>query len=240
MDLNNSVAVVTGAGRGIGRVIAITLADEGATVVLAARSEGELSAVAGEIAAGGGKAVVMCVDVCCEDSIKSLVDRVGAEFGRLDILVNNAGVTYSGLLKETATADWDRCMRVNATGPFILCRESLGLLEKSERGYIINVGSVVGIKGYPKQSAYTASKHALRGMTMSLAEELNDTHISVHSICPGGVDTDMVGDVRPDINKDELIEPEEIADIVRFIVTRRGRGLIDEFRIRRGTSGPWF
>jgi NAD(P)-dependent dehydrogenase (short-subunit alcohol dehydrogenase family) len=220
--------------------IAKTLASLGCTVVLAARSKGPLEKACAQITNDGGKAVVMCVEMGDEVSIKSLVKRVADEFGVIDILVNNAGVTHSGLLEDTATADWDRCMRVNATGPFILCREALKLVRKAERGFIINIGSVVSIKGYPSQSAYTASKHALRGMTMSLAEELNKTNISVHMICPGGVDTDMVGDVRPDINKAELIEPQEIADIVKFIVTRRGKGLIDEFHLRRATSSPWF
>lgn len=238
--LNGKIALVTGASKGIGFEIAKTLASLEYIVILAARSKGSLEKAWAQIVNDGGKAVVICVDMADEKSIKSLVQQVTDDFGRIDILVNNAGVTHSGLLEDTATADWDRCMRVNATGPFILCREALKLVRKAKRGFIINIGSVVSVKGYPSQSAYTASKHALRGMTMSLAEELNNTNVSVHSICPGGVNTDMVGDVRPDINKDELIEPQEIADIVKFIVTRRGKGVIDEFRIRRASSSPWF
>ena len=238
-NLNEQIAIVTGASKGIGSEIAKTLATEGATVILAARSKDKLSKLSDQIAESGGSAVVMSVDMSDEESIRGLVESVADKFGRLDILVNNAGITHSSLLKDTSTEAWNRCMQVNATGAFILCREALGLLEASQRGFIINIGSVVSIKGYPRQSAYTASKHALRGMTLSLAEELNNTNISVHMICPGGVDTDLIGDVRPDINKEELIEPQEISEIVRFIVTRRGKGLIDEFRIRRSTSRPW-
>ena len=238
-DLNNKIALVTGGSKGIGFEIARTLAGIGATVVIAARSMESLEKSTAKIVESGGKAVAMGVDMADEESIKSLVQRVAERFGVIDILVNNAGITHSALLKDTVTKDFDRCMQVNARGPFILCREALSLLQKAERGYIVNIGSVVSIKGYPKQSAYTASKHALRGMTISLGEELNKTSVSVHIICPGGVDTGMVGDVRPDINKDELIEPQEIADIVKFIVTRRGKGIIDEFRIRRATSAPW-
>lgn len=239
-NLNNKVALVTGGSKGIGFEIARTLASIGATVVVAARNKDTLEKAVAQISESGGKAVAMCVDMGDEESIKSLVNSIQERFGTLDILVNNAGITHSALLKDTATEDFDRCMQVNARGPFILCRQALPLVQKADRGFIINIGSVVSIKGYPKQSAYTASKHALRGMTISLAEELNKTSVSVHMICPGGVDTDMVGDVRPDINKDELIQPQEIADIVRFIVTRKGKGVIDEFRIRRATSGPWF
>ncbi|MBW8015711.1 MAG: SDR family oxidoreductase [Planctomycetes bacterium] len=239
-DLNNKVALVTGGSKGIGLEIARTLAGIGATVILAARSKDTLEKSAARIVESGGKAFAMGVDMGDEESIRSLVKTIQERFGVIDILVNNAGITHSALLKDATTKDFDRCMQINARGPFILCKEALPLVQKASRGYIINIGSVVSIKGYQSQSAYTASKHALRGMTMSLGEELNKTSVSVHMICPGGVDTGMVGDVRPDINKDELIQPQEIADIVKFIVTRRGKGLIDEFRIRRATSGPWF
>jgi len=239
-NLKENIALVTGASKGIGAEIAKTLAGEGATVILASRTIERLQEVCTQIKQSGGSCVVMPVDMSDENSIRELVKTISDDFGKIDILVNNAGVTCSALLKDTSTEDWEKCLRINATGPFVLCRESLRLIEKSQRGFIINVGSVVSIKGYPKQSAYTASKHALRGMTKSLAEELNGSHISVHMICPGGVDTEMVSNVRPDINKEEMIEPREIAEIVKFIVTRQGKGLVDEFRIRRAASSPWF
>ena len=131
-------------------------------------------------------------------------------------------------------------MWVNARAPFILCREALALLRKSPAGYIINIASVVGVKGYPFQSAYTSSKHALRGMTISLSEELRDSNIRVHLLCPGGVDTGMVARVRPDIARDELIRPEEIAELVLYLVTHEGNAVVDELHIRRATSTPWF
>ena len=238
--LKDKIALITGASRGIGAEIAQTLANEGALVLLASRSAENMEGISDKIISLGGQAHSYVVDISKETSIKELIERIKADYGRVDILVNNAGVTYSDLLKDTPTIAWDRCMNVNAKGPFILIRETLPIMENIKRAFIINIGSVVSVKGYPFQSAYTASKHALRGMTQSLAEELKNSHINVFMICPGGVDTDMAGDVRPDINKDELILPEEIADIVKFIVTRRGRGIIDEFRIRRSSSSPWF
>lgn len=238
--LKQQVAIVTGASRGIGRQISLQLAGLGVTVVLAARDRAKLDQVRTEIESAGGSAHVCPADLADEASIKALVRETEEKFSRLDILVNNAGITHSALLEETTTQDWNRVMAVNATGPFVLCRESLELLKKSPAATIVNISSVVGIKGYPKQSAYTASKHALRGMTVSLAEEMRSTNVRVHSICMGGVDTEMVTKVRPDIDKTELIAPADIAELVVYCVTHKANAVIDEFRVRRAASRPWF
>jgi NAD(P)-dependent dehydrogenase (short-subunit alcohol dehydrogenase family) len=238
--LAGKVAIVTGASRGIGRAIGVALAREGATVVLASRSVEKLKEAAKQVTEAGGQAEIVVTELTEEKSIANLVKVTGEKFGRLDILVNNAGVTHSAKLQETQTADWDRCHQVNARGPFILCREALPLLKKAESGYIVNIASVVGIKGYPLQSAYTASKHALRGMTISLAEELKDSNIRVHLLCPGGVDTELVTKVRPDIEKEDLMQPDEIAELVVYLVTHKGNAVMDELRIRRAASSPWF
>ncbi len=240
MRLVKKVAIVTGASRGIGRAISIALAKEGATVVLAARSIQKLQETADQVTQAGGKAEIVVTDLSEEESIKNLVKVTNEKFNRLDILVNNAGVTHSAKLKETKTEDWDRCFLVNARAPFILCREALPLLEKADAAYIVNIASVVGVKGYPLQSAYTASKHAIRGMTISLAEELKDSNIRVHLLCPGGVDTELIPKVRPDLRKQDLMRPEEIAELVVYLVTHRGNAIIDELHIRRASSSPWF
>ncbi len=239
-QLASKVAIVTGASRGIGKAISVALAQEAATVVLAARSIKKLQETADEVTEAGGKAEIVVTELTEEESIKNLVKVTSEKFNRLDILVNNAGVTHSAKLEQTTTEDWERCIRINSRAPFILCREALGLLRKSQAGYIINIASVVGVKGYPLQSAYTSSKHALRGMTISLAEELRDSNIRVHLLCPGGVDTELVQKVRPDIKKDELMQPEEIAELVLYLVTHKGNAVIDELHIRRATSTPWF
>ena len=238
--LTDKVAIVTGASRGIGRAISVALGAEGATVVLAARAHDELAATAAQVVEVGGAAEIVPTELSDETAIQGLVQATAARFGRLDILINNAGVTHSAPLDQTRTEDLDRCWAINARAPFILCREALPLLKQAERGTIVNISSVVGIKGYPLQSAYTASKHALRGMSISLAEELRGTQVRVHVICPGGVDTEMVSRVRPDINKDELIGPDEIAELVVYLVTHRGNAVVDELHIRRATSSPWF
>jgi len=240
--LDGKVAIVTGASRGIGRAVCLALGKEGATIILTARSEQKLKEVAEQVERIGGRAEIVAAELADEGAVKGIIKTAGEKFGCLDILVNNAGVTHSAGFEQSSTEDWDRCMRVNARAPFILCREALPLLRKAEAGYIINIASVVGVKGYPLQSVYTASKHALRGMTMSLSEELSreGSHIRVHIICPGGVDTDMVQRVRPDIKKDELIRPDEIAELVVYLVTHSGNAVIDELHIRRVSSSPWF
>ena len=218
----------------------MALTQENATIVLAARSIQQLQITAEQVTKAGGEARIVHAELTEEQSIRNLIQVTGEKLGRLDILVNNAGVTHSAPLEKTSTEDWQRCISINARAPFILCREALPLLKKSQAAYIINIASVVGVKGYPLQSAYTASKHALRGMTISLAEELRGSNIRVHVLCPGGVDTDMVDRVRPDIAKDELIKPEEIAELVLYLVTHKGNAVVDELRIRRATSSPWF
>ncbi len=238
--LASKVAIVTGASRGIGRAISVALAQEGAAVVLAARAIDKLRETADQVTSAGGKPEIIVTDLVEEESIKNLVRVTGEKFGRLDILVNNAGVTHSAKLQETATKDWDLCFAVNSRAPFLLCRQALPLLKKSDPAYIINIASVVGVKGYPLQSAYTASKHAIRGMTISLAEELNRSNVRVHLICPGGVDTELLAKVRPDLKKQDLMQPEEIAELVLYLVTHKGIAFIDELHIRRATSVPWF
>jgi 3-oxoacyl-[acyl-carrier protein] reductase len=239
-QLNQNVAIVTGASRGIGKAICLALGREGASVVLAARALNKLREAAEQVTAVGAKAEIVVTDVAEEESIKNLVKVTNEKFGRLDILVNNAGITHSAELERTSTKDWDRLFNVNARAPFILCRQTLPLLKKAPKAYIINICSIVGVKCYPLQSAYTASKHALRGMTKSLAEELRGSNVKVHLICPGGIDTDMIGQIRPDIKKADLMQPEEIAELVLYLVTHKGNAVIDELHVRRAAAPPWF
>ncbi len=238
--LKSKKAIVTGASRGIGRAIAVRLGGEGCTVMLAGRAMEHLEKTADLVRQAGGGADAAVVELTSEDSIGRFVAESREKLGGLDILVNNAGITHSASLEETTTEAWDAVMAVNSRGPFLLCREALPMLKQRTRSYIVNIASVVAVKGYPQQSAYTASKHALRGMSMSLAEELRGTGVRVHLLCPGGVDTEMVSRVRPDIAKDELIDPEEIAELVLYLVTHEGNAVVDELHIRRSASSPWF
>ncbi len=239
-SLSGKVALVTGASRGVGRAISTAMADLGASLVLVGRARDALAETAKRVEDAGGTALPVVCDLRDEPAIRRLVDATVSEFSQLDILVNNAGVTHSAPFPETTTDAWDECMAVNARAAFILSRTALPVLKTAVQAHIVNVASVVGVKGYPLQSAYTASKHALRGMSIALAEELKGTNVRVHVLCPGGIDTEMVARVRPDIQRDDLIQPDEIAELVIYLVTHRGRGVIDELRIRRANASPWF
>lgn len=240
MHLQGKVAAVTGASRGIGRAIALALAAEGATVVALARTPEALQGVCREIAAAGGQAEPFTLDVSCEEQVKAAIAHIRQRYGRLDILVNCAGIGVFGPLLEVSTEDWDRVMAVNARGPFLMCREAIPLMVASGGGCIVNISSVVGLKGYVRQGAYVASKHALMGMTKVLAQEAQPLGIRVHALCPGGVDTDMIGDARPDLDRSQLIQPAEIAALVLWLVQQRGNAVIDELHVRRASGSPWF
>ena len=237
--LTDKTAIVTGAGRGIGKAVALALAQEGAAVTLAARTDGELMELAHEIESLGGRALACATDVSDEKAVRRLVETAVASFGRLDIVVNNAGIGIYGPLTGMTVEQWDRAMAVNVRGPFLLCRESIPYLRLQERSCIVNISSVVGVKGYAGQSLYGASKHAVMGMSKALAKEVQSDGIRVHAVCPGGVDTAMAGQSRPDLDRSVLMQPEEIADAVLFLVTRRGKAVIDEIHLHREASPPW-
>jgi NAD(P)-dependent dehydrogenase (short-subunit alcohol dehydrogenase family) len=239
MNESSQAAIVTGAGRGIGRSIAIALAAHGCRVMLAARSIDELQSVCDEIRAAGGLADYVRCDAASENDINHLIDATLEKFGQIDIVVNNAGTGHYGLLEKSTTEDWDTMMNVNARGTYLVCREAIPHLRQSKNAFIINIGSVVSHKGYTEQAIYAASKHAMLGMTKALARELQSDGIRVHAVCPGGVETDLVTRSRPDLDRSVLMQPDDIADIVLFLITRRGNAVIDEINVRRMASTPW-
>lgn len=230
-------ALVTGASRGIGLAIARELAGVGYNLALVARNAEALNKVAGEIEKGSHVRVKpITADLALEESYDRVIAATVQEFGGIDLLVNCAGLAQQGSFTEVVPEEWDKIFAVNAKAPFFLCKEALPYLKQSKKPIIINIASVVGFKGYIHQSVYSSSKHALTGFTKVLAKEVQPFGIRVHLISPGGVATEMVTKMRPDIKPDELLQPEEIAEIVRFLVTRKGRGTIDQFYLRRYSS----
>lgn len=226
-------ALVTGASRGIGKVIAGELARLGYDIALVGRDQVSLEKAAQELQGLGVRTTCIQADLADCACIGGIVDRTVEAFGGLDVLVNCAGLSQSGSFTEVSPDEWDRIFAVNAKAPFFLCKEALPYLKASEKPVVINIASVVGFKGYANQSVYASSKHALTGFTKVFAKEVQPLGIRVHLISPGGVATEMVTRMRPDLDPEELIQPEEIAEIVYFLLTRKGNGTIDQFYIRR-------
>ena len=228
------IALLTGASRGIGRAIALELAGLGFDLALVGRDQTSLEETASLIP--GTRVSLITADLSDPGSSKYIVERTVSAFGGLDLLVNCAGVPQKGPFTEVTPEEWDKVFAVNARAPFFICQAALEPLKKSSKPMVINIASVVGFKGYINQSVYSSSKHALTGFTKVFAKEVQPFGIRVHLISPGGVATEMVKKMRPDIDPSELIQPEEIAEIVRFLVTRKGSGTIDQFYIRRYTG----
>ena len=239
ISLINNRILITGASRGIGRACAMALCEEDALLFLSGRSLSSLNRVRRDIEEKGGRAVCLPANLGDPDGPDRLIAALKEHTDSLDVLINNAGTALSAPIEDSTPGDWDRIMTVNARSPYFLCRSALPLMEASPLKTIINIASVVATQGYPLQSVYTASKHALIGFSKSLARELQERGYRIHVLSPGGVATDMVSSVRPDINMDELIAPEELAEWIRFLLTLRGRGMVDHIQIRRESKLPW-
>jgi 3-oxoacyl-[acyl-carrier protein] reductase len=201
--LQDKVAVVTGASQGIGRETALALAEAGAKVVVAARSEEKLTALAGAIAAMGGEAFALKMDVADPEQVKAGFKQVMEKFGRLDILVNNAAVTRDGLAMRMKKEDWDAVLQTNLTGAHFCIQQVLPMMMKARTGRIINISSIVAQMGNAGQANYVAAKAGLIGLTKAIAIEIASRNITVNAVAPGFIETPMT-DVLPDKVKEEL------------------------------------
>ena len=197
------IALLTGASRGIGRAIALELADLGFDLALVGRDQASLEETASLIP--GTRVSLIMADLSDPGSSKYIVERTVSAFGGLDLLVNCAGVPQKGPFTEVTPEEWDKVFAVNARAPFFICQAAIEPLKKSSKPMVINIASVVGFKGYINQSVYSSSKHALTGFTKVFAKEVQPFGIRVHLISPGGVATEMVKKMRPDIDPSELI-----------------------------------
>lgn len=235
----NKVALITGAGGGIGRAIAVNLAQLGMKIVLCGGNNLEKLEITRQEVEKYTSVLVIPGNLTDLDFLASAIDRTIGKFGTLDLLINNAGVAQSTPFAEVTPEEFDRIMAINTRVPFFLTQKALPFLKKSASPTVINLASVVAHAGYPLQSVYTASKHALLGLTKSFAREYYQDGIRVHAICPGGVYTDMVKISRPDLSPEGMIMPDEIADIVRFLVENRGNAVIDEVLVHRVNKEPF-
>src|SRR6201997_5530573 len=202
-SLKNKVAVVTGASQGIGRETALVLAEAGAKVVVAARNEEKLAALVSEIAAAGGEAFALKMDVADAEQVKAGFKQVIEKFGRLDIVVNNAAVTRDGLAMRMKKDDWDAVLQTNLTGAHLCIQQALPAMMKARAGRIINLASVVAQMGNSGQANYVAAKAGLIGLTKAMAMEIASRGVTVNAVAPGFIETPMT-DVLPQQVKDKL------------------------------------
>jgi len=202
--LSNQVAVVTGAGRGIGRAIALAFANAGADVVCASRTAENSEKVAGEIREIGRKGWACAVDVADAAAVAAAAEKILADAGRVDVLVNNAGITRDGLLMRMTDADWDAVLNTNLRGAFCFTRAFSRAFLKQRSGRIINISSVIGLTGNAGQCNYAASKAALIGFTKSVARELASRGITCNALAPGFIETDMTGAVSPEVRAEVI------------------------------------
>jgi 3-oxoacyl-[acyl-carrier protein] reductase len=225
--MQNRIAFVTGASRGIGRACALALAAAGARVVVAARQREKLEQVASEIRAAGSEAFVAEMDLSAADSIRAAFNTASNEFGRIDILVNNAAITKDGLAVRMKQQDWDSVLATNLTGAFVATQQVLLAMMRERWGRIINITSIVAEAGNAGQTNYAASKAGLIGLTKSLAQEMASRGITVNAVAPGFIDTDMTSSLAPEL-KDKILAsiplkrlgtPEDVAAAVRFLAS---------------------
>lgn len=236
--LDGNTALITGGSRGIGRAIALALAEEGCDIAIASRTKEEIRQATDEIKEFGVRTLGIIADISKPDDVNQMVDKTVKAFENLDIFISNAGVAIFKPFLELTLEDWDKTMDINLRGAFLCAKKVAEVMVKQKFGTIITICSSASKKTYPNQMAYVASKHGLLGLTKSLNIELKPYGIKVHAICPGGVDTKLTTDARSETDRSEWMQPEDIAHVVMMLVTQDDRATIDEIYIRRYDASP--
>lgn len=236
--LKGQVAVVTGAGRGIGRSTAEALAAAGAHLVVAARTVSELEETAAQIRLQGVECLVVPTDVAVEAACENLIAATLAAFGQVDILVNNAGTGRLKPVWELTTEEFDLSLNVNLRGTFFCSRAALRAMMPRRSGTIINVASSAGKKPYVTQGAYCASKAGVILLSKVMAMELRPYNIRVSAVCPGGVDTQFAAEIHPTRDKTGWIQPEDVAQAILYLLSTPPHTVLDELVIRRFDADP--
>jgi 3-oxoacyl-[acyl-carrier protein] reductase len=230
-SLTGQVAVITGAGRGIGAAIAAKLARLGATVVLFGRTRGPLDSTVGAISKAGGRAEALECDVTDLHSVEAVAGHVDKTLGRLDILVNNAGVGgFGGPLHQLPPESWDQVLNTNLRGVYYCIRAFAPMMIRARAGHIINISSLAGKNALPNGAAYAASKWGLNGLSYSVAEELRTHNIRVSVVCPGSVDTELSPHVGKD--KTKMLQADDVAHVVSMLVTQAPQSFVSEVLMR--------
>ncbi len=230
-SLNGKIALVTGAGKGIGAAIALKLASLGATTIVCGRTLARLQHTAGQIRSAGEQSEALACDVADWKSVSTLAERVQKTFGRLDILVNNAGIGgYGGSIQAMPLEKWDEIFNTNLRGVFYMIRAFSPILIASGGGDIVNISSIAGKNPLPNGAAYSASKWGLNGFSYSVAEELRSHNIRVSVVCPGSTHTEFSPHKGKDTDK--MLSSDDVAHAVAMLVTSRQQAFISEVVIR--------
>ncbi|MBC7871897.1 MAG: SDR family oxidoreductase [Chitinophagaceae bacterium] len=225
--MSDKMAIITGAGQGMGRATALTFAKQGWHVGLVGRTQEKLDLVAGEIAALGGESTVYQLDVAQSHEVSALAESLADH--TVDLLVNCAGESLIKPLEEVTDADWERILGINLKGPFLLCRALLPHLRRSENGTIVNIGSKTSMDGFGGVSVYSAAKTGLLGFTRSLASELKTEQIRVVLLAPGPANMPMRWAATPDYDPEMLIQPETVAEAVWWLASLPRGTITSEF-----------
>ena len=225
MRMQDKVVLITGAGRGIGRATALLMAREGADIVLNAEIPDEITAVAEEVRALGRRALPLVADMMDEASIPPMLETAMKEFGHIDSMVYSAGVAIHGKVADLSVRAWDLNFGVNVRGMFLLSRALLPIMLEQGHGTIVNISSKLGKEGSATRAAYSASKHAVVGLTKSLALEMKPHGIRVNAICPGPVATPLRAKNYPNEDPSTITQPEEVAQVILFLCSDESEGI---------------
>ena len=229
--LEGQVAVVTGAGRGIGAAIARKLGTMGAAVLVSGRTPAPLDQTVRTIVEAGHRAEAVTCDVTARASVEALAEQVERTFGRVDILVNNAGIGgFSTPLHQLPFEDWDRILNTNLRGVFYMIHALAPLMIKGKSGHIINISSLAGKNALPNGAAYAASKWGLNGLSYSVAEELRSHNIRVAVICPGSTNTELSPHAGKSASR--MLQPDDVAHVVEMLVTQAPQSFASEVLLR--------
>jgi 3-oxoacyl-[acyl-carrier protein] reductase len=232
MKIEGAVALVTGAGRGIGKAIALTLAHHGAAVVLTARTMNELESVKTEIELAGGKAHAVLADITDAENVRQLFSEISAKYHRLDILVNNAGIGKFAPVRDMPLGDFEAMWALNVRAVFDCTKQALPVMESQRQGAIVNVASLAGKNSFVGGAGYSATKWALIGFARSLMLEVREHNIKVITICPGSVDTSFSSTTTDPKRSEKILHPQDIADTVLAALIMPDRAMVSEIDIR--------
>lgn len=236
-DLSGMVAVVTGAGSGIGAATARALSRAGARAVLSGRGAESLEGVAAGIRSGGGEARVVPADVRDEGQVRGLIEAAVESFGTVDALINNAGVFHEAGMAEMTAELWDDTLNTNLRGAFLCARAVWPIFTAKRAGHIVNVSSVSGVQAYPRETAYTAAKHGMNGLSAALALDGRQHNIRVSTVCPGATDTPLWQEAGSGVLR-RMMRPEDVAEVIRWLVASPPNLAFDPV-IVRNLHDPW-